>query len=89
MFLLLLEFMRLLKDRGSNVIEPGNSAGNATYAVSGVMTILGLNFNQWMMFGGFVLGAATFAVNWYYKRQHLKLVTEMRDENAAKKELIK
>lgn len=42
-----------------------------SYWVSGGVVWLGsLDWNKVSMIGGLLLGIATFAVNWYYKRQN-------------------
>jgi len=38
-----------------------------------ISLMLGLSLNDWAMLVGILTAAGTFIVNWYYKRQHLKL----------------
>ncbi len=45
-----------------------------SYAGSGAATTVGvLTFNEWVALAGLALGVATFLLNFWYKRQHLKL----------------
>lgn len=42
--------------------------GIASYISSGAIAGAGAwTVNEWLMVGGFLLGLATFAVNWYFK----------------------
>lgn len=43
---------------------------------TGVVFFGDMTSNDVAMLGGLVLTALTFGVNWYYKRQHLKLEQE-------------
>ena len=36
----------------------------------------GLSINEWLSMAGFLLGLATFAVNWHYKKKHYKLAVK-------------
>lgn len=45
----------------------------ATYSASAVTTMAGLTINEWVALGGFLIGVATFAVNLWFKREHLKI----------------
>lgn len=40
--------------------------------------MLGLSLNDWAMLVGIMTAAGTFIVNWYYKRQHLKLAAQVK-----------
>lgn len=48
---------------------------NATYT-AGAATATGglLSFNEWIMLSGFLLGLATFGLNWYYQDKRLKIL---------------
>lgn len=54
----------------------GHVASQASYAASGGTFVLGFTFEHWMMLAGFVLGLATFLLNWYYKHKHYKLAKD-------------
>lgn len=44
-----------------------------TYAASGSAVIFGLSANEFAAVAGVCIALLTFALNWYYKRQHLAL----------------
>ena len=48
----------------------------ATYAASGSAVIFGLSANEFAAVAGVCIALLTFALNWYYKAQHLRLVRE-------------
>lgn len=48
----------------------------ASYAASGSLVVFGMSANDLAVLLGVVFAAATFAINWYYKHQHLKLLAE-------------
>ncbi len=43
------------------------------YSAPAVTVIAGLTINEWVAIGGFAIGLATFLVNMWAKREHLKL----------------
>lgn len=46
----------------------------ATYAASAGTTLAGtITAQEWATIAGIALGMATFAINWYYKHQHLRV----------------
>ncbi len=45
-----------------------------SYGASAVTTIAGLTINEWVALGGFLIGVATFAVNWWYKHAQTKIL---------------
>lgn len=49
------------------------------YFVAFITALTGLTINEWVAIGGFLLGVATFFLNWYYKKQNLALA--MRKAN--------
>lgn len=49
------------------------AASPTTYSASTITVITGVSFNEWVALAGLGLGIATFFVNWWYKREHLKL----------------
>ena len=48
----------------------------ATYTASGSAIIFGLSANEFAAISGVCIALLTFALNWYYKQQHLKLARE-------------
>lgn len=48
-----------------------------------ISLILGLTLNDIAMLVGILTAAGTFLVNWYYKRQHLKLNKERHSFDEA------
>lgn len=44
------------------------------YASSGSAVFFGLTANEFAAVVGAVCAVLTFAVNWYYKRKHLKII---------------
>lgn len=59
-----------------------NAATATSYLVNGTMVTGGaLTFNEWMMFGGFVLGCLTFAVNVYFQYQRNKMLKQQLDQD--------
>ncbi|MCB4358433.1 HP1 family phage holin [Quatrionicoccus australiensis] len=46
----------------------------ASYAASAGAVVFGLTANEIAAYVGMACAVATFVVNWYYKRQHLKLI---------------
>ena len=58
-------------------------ASQASYAASGGTFVLGFTFEHWMMLAGFILGLATFLLNWYYKHKHYKLAERSSDHTPA------
>lgn len=48
----------------------------ATYTASGSAVIFGLSANEFAAVSGVCVALLTFALNWYYKHQHLKLARE-------------
>lgn len=53
--------------------------GNASIGAAGLLT-----FNEWMMLGGLIFSALTFAVNFYFQYQRNKILkcnTEKDTEN--------
>lgn len=45
-----------------------------SYASAGGAVVFGLTANELAAYIGAVCAVATFVVNWYYKRQHLKII---------------
>lgn len=45
-----------------------------SYASAGSAVLFGLTANELAAYIGAACAVATFAVNWYYKRQHLKII---------------
>lgn len=43
---------------------------------TGIIVIGGLSLSDWAIVIGIVCTVGTFALNWYYKRQELKLLQE-------------
>ena len=48
----------------------------ATYTASGSAIIFGLSAHEFAAVSGVCIALLTFALNWYYKQQHLKLARE-------------
>ena len=48
----------------------------ATYTASGSAIIFGLSAHEFAAISGVCIALLTFALNWYYKQQHLKLARE-------------
>jgi len=46
----------------------------ASYSTSAAAVIFGLAANELAAYVGMACAVLTFAVNWYYKRQHLKII---------------
>lgn len=46
----------------------------ASYAASAGAVVFGLTANEIAAYVGMACAVATFVVNWYYKRQHLKII---------------
>lgn len=61
----------------------GKATTPASYATSAMLTIFGLNVNEWLALTGIILGIGTFIVNWYYKREHLKLYSRKMKQDGA------
>lgn len=53
----------------------------ATYTASGSAVIFGLSANEFAAVSGVCVALLTFALNWYYKHQHLKLARERLEFN--------
>ena len=53
----------------------------ATYTASGSAVIFGLSANEFAAVSGACVALLTFALNWYYKYQQLKLITERLKNN--------
>lgn len=55
----------------------GDKHSAAAYLSSGLTLWLGaVDWNTVCMVGGFIIGLATFAVNWYYKRENSRIYRE-------------
>lgn len=55
----------------------GDKTSTTAYLSSGLTLWLGaVDWNTVCMVGGLVIGIATFAVNWYYKRENSRLYRE-------------
>ena len=53
---------------------PDRLATNTSYWSSGLVAVLGaMTLNQWGMIIGTLIGLFTAVVNWWYKRESLKL----------------
>ena len=52
------------------------AATAATYTASGSAIIFGLSAHEFAAISGVCIALLTFALNWYYKQQHLKLARE-------------
>lgn len=50
----------------------------AAYATSGGAIYVGFTANEVAAWIGVLCAIATFAVNWYYKHQHLKIARQRR-----------
>lgn len=48
----------------------------ATYTASGSAIIFGLSAHEFAAISGVCIALLTFALNWYYKQQHLKLARD-------------
>ncbi|MFL7024270.1 phage holin [Enterovibrio norvegicus] len=57
------------------------SASAISYSASAVTTMAGLTFNEWVALGGFLIGVATFAVNWWYKHAQTKIMQDKQDQD--------
>ena len=53
----------------------------ATYTASGSAVIFGLSANEFAAVSGVCVALLTFALNWYYKHQQLKLMIERLKNN--------
>lgn len=56
-----------------------------TYGSSLVALFGGMTTNDVAMIGGLMVGVATFAVNCYFKREHLKIARRNAEQEAEKK----
>lgn len=65
--------------------DPKTSA--TAYLSSGAAVIFGLSANELAAYIGAACAVATFVVNWYYKRQHLKLISRMPFPSLQKDEI--
>lgn len=54
-------------------------ASNSAYATSAVAMTAGMSVNEWLAMGGFLLGFATFIVNWVYKHRSYQLQVKKSD----------
>lgn len=54
-----------------------------TYTASGTAIIFGLSAHEFAAISGVCIALLTFALNWYYKQQHLKLARERAENNPA------
>lgn len=55
----------------------GDKTSTTAYLSSGLTLWLGaVDWNTVCMVGGLVIGIATFAVNWYYKRENSRVYKE-------------
>lgn len=55
----------------------GDKTSATAYLSSGLTLWLGaVDWNTVCMVGGFLIGLATFAVNWYYKRENSRVYRE-------------
>ncbi|MGH1371145.1 MAG: HP1 family phage holin [Cellvibrionaceae bacterium] len=54
-------------------------ASNSAYATSAVAMTAGMSVNEWLALGGFLLGFATFVVNWVYKHRSYQLQVRKSD----------
>ncbi len=52
------------------------STSAVSYSASAVTTLAGLSINEWVALGGFLIGVATFVVNWRYKHIQTKIMLE-------------
>lgn len=55
---------------------PDSKTSAASYAAASSAVFFGLTANELAAYVGMVLAIATFAINWYYKREHLKIIEE-------------
>ena len=53
----------------------------ATYTASGSAVIFGVSANEFAAVAGVCVALLTFALNWYYKHQHLLLARERLEVN--------
>ncbi|CZF79704.1 phage holin [Grimontia marina] len=51
-----------------------DSSAAISYGASAVTTLAGLTINEWVALGGFLIGVATFGVNWWYKHAQTKIL---------------
>lgn len=61
----------------------------ATYTASGSAVIFGLSANEFAAVAGVYIALFTFALNWYYKYQYLKLTRERLECNPPRPEDFK
>lgn len=50
------------------------AAVTTTYSASAITVLAGLTINEWVALGGLLIGLAGLAINWWFKKEHLKLV---------------
>lgn len=50
----------------------------AQYVGSGGAVVFGLTTSEWSVLGIIIVAVLGFAVNWYYRAQHLRLAQEKR-----------
>lgn len=62
------------------------AATAATYAASSSAIVFGLSANELAAISGVCIAALTFALNWYYKREHLKLARERIERASAEQQ---
>ena len=60
--------------RGGKMTDPKTSI--ASYAASSSLVIFGMSANDFAVLVGLIFAAGTFLINWYYKRAHLKLISD-------------
>ena len=53
----------------------------AHYIATAIGAIAGLTINEWVALCSLMLGAATFAINWYYKHKTFELTLSKNEEN--------
>ncbi|WP_022960286.1 phage holin [Spongiibacter tropicus] len=54
-------------------MSPDKASTVGSYAASAVTTLAGLTINEWVAIGGLLIGAATFAVNVWFRHEQLKI----------------
>lgn len=58
-----------------------DTASAISYSASVVTTVAGFTINEWVALGGFLIGVATFAVNWWYKHVQTKILQDQNKQD--------
>lgn len=62
------EDLKIIVDNSHEVIEKATSI--VTYSASGATVFGGITLNEWLGIGGFVIAAASFAFNIWFKMKY-------------------